>query len=114
MSAIRRTCARSPRASRHGVDISGLRARQLRAADFDDFDWLLCADHANLRDVQALAPQGIARGSACSWNGRACEGAIPDPYTGGSDDFEQVWSQVDAAAQAAADGCVAAVARIDA
>jgi protein-tyrosine phosphatase len=90
-------------ASRHGVDISGLRARQLRAADFDDFDWLLCADHANLRDVQALAPQGSrARiGLFTEWAG--LQGAIPDPYTGGNDHFEQVWSQVDAAARAAAE-----------
>src|SRR3546814_13870340 len=49
-------------ARRHGVDIGGLRARQLGRADFDDFDWLLCADHANLRDVQALGPDsGRAR-----------------------------------------------------
>ncbi|WP_309297128.1 low molecular weight protein-tyrosine-phosphatase, partial [Enterobacter hormaechei] len=31
-------------AAGHGVDISGLRARQLHAADFDRFDWILCAD----------------------------------------------------------------------
>src|SRR3546814_18862514 len=49
-------------ARRHGVDIGGLRARQLGRADFDDFDWLLCADHAHLRDVQALGPDsGRAR-----------------------------------------------------
>ena len=43
-------------ARRHGVDIAGLRARQLRAADFADFHWLLCADAGNLRDVRRLAP----------------------------------------------------------
>ncbi|RZA24609.1 MAG: low molecular weight phosphotyrosine protein phosphatase, partial [Lysobacteraceae bacterium] len=44
-------CARN-----HGVDISDLRARQLRRSDFDYFDWLLCADRQNLRDVLAQAP----------------------------------------------------------
>src|SRR3546814_4142950 len=49
----------------------------------DDFDWLLCADHANLRDVQALEPDsGRARSTLfMEWAG--LEGPIPDPYTGG-------------------------------
>ena len=38
-----------------GVDIRGQRARKLRAADFEHFDWLLCADRSVLRDVRALA-----------------------------------------------------------
>ena len=88
-------------ARRHGVDISGLRARQLGAADFDDFDWLLCADHANLRDVQALAPRGSRAGISLFMEWAGLQGPIPDPYTGGEDHFEQVWSLVDAAAQAA-------------
>src|SRR3546814_17207495 len=66
-------------ARRHGVDIGGLRARQLGRADFDDFDWLLCADHANLRDVQALGPDsGRARRALfMEWAGLV--GPIPDP-----------------------------------
>ncbi len=88
-------------AKRHGVDISGLRGRQLQASDFHDFDALLCADHANLRDVRALAPgDGRANvGLFMAWAGQ--HGIVADPYTGGMDDFEQVWTQVDAAAQAA-------------
>ncbi|KDE89031.1 phosphotyrosine protein phosphatase, partial [Stenotrophomonas maltophilia M30] len=42
-------------AAGHGVDIGGLRARQLQAVDFDRFDWILCADEANLRDAGRLA-----------------------------------------------------------
>src|SRR3546814_21134323 len=70
-------------------------------ADFNDFDWLLCADHANLRDVQALEPDsGRARSTLfMEWAG--LEGPIPDPYTGGDEHFEQVWAQVDEAAPAA-------------
>ena len=88
-------------ARRHGVDIGGLRARQLSMRDFDEFDWLLCADHANLRDVRALAT-GARRGRTrlfMEWAGLA--GPIPDPYTGGEAHFEQVWEQVDSAARAA-------------
>lgn len=48
-------CARG-----HGVDISGLRARQVRGADFEHFDWLLCADGSNLRDLQRIARRRCA------------------------------------------------------
>ncbi len=88
-------------ARRHGVDIGGLRARQLRADDFAAFDWLLCADHANLRDVRALAPSGARAGTALFMEWAGLAGAIADPYDGGEDHFEQAWRQVDAAARAA-------------
>lgn len=89
-------------AARHGVDISDLRARQLRADDFTRFDWLLCADRNNLRDVSALAPaQGRARTALLlPWAGLSDPADIPDPYTGGAADFERVWQLVDAAAAA--------------
>ena len=90
-------CARG-----HGVDISGQRARQLRASDFSEFDWLLCADEQNLRDVLRLAPAASRPRVALlmEWAGVATGAAIPDPYTGGPGEFEQVWRLVDSAAQA--------------
>lgn len=52
--------ARAIRCARgHDVDISGLRARQVQLADFERFDWLLCADASNLRDLQRLAPASL-------------------------------------------------------
>ena len=90
-------CARS-----HGVDIGGQRARQLRPTDFDDYDWLLCADAGNLGDVRKLAP--AARRDRVvlllDWAGIEPGGEVPDPYTGGPEDFRQVWRLVDSAAQA--------------
>ncbi len=87
-------------AAGHGVDISGLRARQVQAADFDRFDWVLCADEANLRDVRRLA--GASAGNRLAlylpWAGLRGS-AIADPYTGGQDHFEQVWTLVDDAAK---------------
>lgn len=89
-------CARS-----HGVDIADLRARQLRREDFEWFDWLLCADGSNVKDVRRMAPAGSQGRVALylDWAGLGA-GEIPDPYTGGPAEFEQVWQLVDAAAQA--------------
>ena len=90
-------CARG-----HGVDISMLRARQLRRQDFVKFDRLLCADRENLRDVASKAPVTARDRVALlmEWAGVAGGDSIPDPYTGGPADFEHVWRLVDSAAQA--------------
>lgn len=89
-------------AARHGVDIRGLRGRQLRAADFAAFDWLLCADRDNLRDVRALAPAEDRKRVVLlrEWAGQGAGAEIADPYTGEGEHFEEVWRQVDAAAAA--------------
>lgn len=83
-----------------GVDIRAQRARKLRAADFEHFDWLLCADRSVLRDVRAMAPAGATAQAALllEWAGQGAGAEVPDPYTGGVDDFRRVWAMVDAAA----------------
>lgn len=90
-------CART-----HGLDISGQRARQLNRDDFDHFDWLLCADASVVRDVLRVAPPASEGKVALllEWAGLEEGGEIPDPYTGGSADFERVWRLVDSAASA--------------
>lgn len=85
-------------ASRHGVDISALRGRQLGVEDFARFDWLLCADRANLRDASALAPAGSRARMSLLMDWAGLSGALTDPYAGGAREFETAWAQVDAAA----------------
>ena len=89
-------------AKRHDVDIGMLRGRQVRASDFEDFDWLLCADANNLRDVLRVAPPHARHKVVMlmEWAGIGQGSGIPDPYTGSADHFEEVWQMVDAAAQA--------------
>lgn len=86
-------------AARHGVDIAGLRGRQLSRDDFSRYDWLLCADRSNLRDVLARGP--VEAQSRCAllldWAGVA-DADVPDPYAGDSTDFEAVWRMLDRAA----------------
>ena len=98
-------CSPDPRAiataAGHGLDISHLRGRQLSARDFDEFDWLLCADRSNLRDVRALAPDAAARSRVqllLDWAGVEADAEVPDPYTGGADQFEHVWRLLERAA----------------
>src|SRR5690606_26752223 len=85
----------------HGLDLRGLRARQLRAADYHHFDWLLCADASNLADVRARAAADATARSALllEWAGLGQGAEIPDPYTGGPEAFEHVFGLVDAAAR---------------
>lgn len=80
-----------------GYDMSDLRGRQVSGADFDRFDLILVADEANLRDVEALRPEGDAtpvRLFAPYAGGD--ERAIPDPYYTG--DFDGALQQVERAA----------------
>lgn len=88
-------------AAGHSVDISGLRARQLVAADFEHFDWLLCADSNNLREVAGICPDHARHKLSLwlPWAGVDARDDIPDPYTGGAQDFEHAWQLVDRAAR---------------
>lgn len=109
----RRTIAN---AAGHGVDLSDLRARQLQAADYRHFHWLLCADRSNLSDVRSRAPADAAARSALllEWAGMGRGAEVPDPYTGGPEDFERVWELVDRAARAIVAGVADGTLGIDA
>jgi protein-tyrosine phosphatase len=87
-------------AARHGIEIAGLRARQLASDDFIRHDWLLCADRSNLRDVRNRAPASLHSRTALllEWAGVVDDDEVPDPYTGGPADFEAVFALLDRAA----------------
>jgi protein-tyrosine phosphatase len=91
----------SAAAGARGVTLAG-QARQVRPADFADFDLILAMDRANLRDLEALAG-GRADGRirllrefdpAASAAGDL---DVPDPYYGATGGFEEVFDLVDAA-----------------
>ena len=81
-------------AARHGIDISGQRARQIRPADFDAFDLILGLDRDNVRHLQRMAP---GQGAGKARIGLYLEEALglnkdtPDPYYGSDRDFEAVY-----------------------
>ncbi len=88
-------------AARNNVDIAGLRGRQLSRRDFDAFDYILCADRSTLRETAALAPDG-ARERCMLLSAYAGQGEveIPDPYTGGTPEFDYAWELADGMARA--------------
>ena len=86
-------------AQRRGMPIDDLRARQVRAADFSEFDLILAADRVNLRRLESLRPPGATAELALMlpWAGVADELEVPDPYYGDVADFERVFDLLDAA-----------------
>ena len=89
-------------ALRHGVDISGQRARQVSPTDFDRFDLILAADRDNLAHLRRMQPKdGRARLSLLLDHVPGREGqGIPDPYYGGPDGFARAWQDARQAASA--------------
>ncbi len=88
-------------ARRHGTDISGLRARQVRPEDFRRFDHVFALDRQNLRDLQAILPVDATAELGLLMDlvqGR--EGSsVADPYYGEDSDFDVTWDDVSAAAE---------------
>ena len=91
-------------AGRNGIDISHLRARQVRPEDFDRFDHIVALDRQNLRDLRRLQPAGSkARLSLLLDHVDGREGeAVADPYYGGDEDFDTTWADALAGARALA------------
>lgn len=89
-------------ARRRGIDIGGLRARQLVGEDFYRFDRILAADASNLRDARMIAPADATARLELMLDllpGRAGMG-VTDPYYGDEDGFAETWDDVNAVAAA--------------
>ena len=86
-------------ARRRDAPIDDLRARQVRAWDFCEFDVILAADQINLRRLQALRPSTATAELALllPWAGATPTIEVPDPYYGDERDFERVFDLLDGA-----------------
>lgn len=74
-----------------GHDLSGHRARQLRARDFADYDLLLAMDRDNLRELRKLAATSLQAERAAlflEWTDAAPPLEFPDPWYGDAAGFE--------------------------
>ncbi|WP_404338276.1 low molecular weight protein-tyrosine-phosphatase [Sphingomonas sp. MMS12-HWE2-04] len=92
-------------ARRHGIDISGLRGRQIEAGDFTRFTHILALDPQNLRDLRAAEPSDATAELGLLLDlvpGREGQ-AVRDPYYDGPEAFDVTWDDVTLAARALAD-----------
>lgn len=94
-------------ARKRGYDLSALRARQVRPADFDDFDMIVAMDdshwNALLRQCPPAKQQKLQRFTAFCTQHTSPD--VPDPYYGGAQGFELVLDLVE-------DGCDGLLAHI--
>jgi protein-tyrosine phosphatase len=84
-----------------GLDMSALRARQIRRADFQRFDLILAMDRQNLRDCERLAPTARRARLQLFLDFAPDSGfqEVPDPYSGDAADFERVLDLAEAGCQ---------------
>jgi len=88
-------------AARRGIDLRGLRARQVSDADFERFDLILAMDRLNYVTLVDRAPEEFRERIRLFMEFAADRDVddVPDPYYGGPPGFEQV---LDLAEEAAA------------
>lgn len=86
-------------ARRRGYEISGLRGRQISAADFSRFDHVLAMDRANLAELERRGARGTAHVGLFLDFAPGLGDEVPDPYYGGVEDFERVVDLCEAAAR---------------
>ncbi len=84
-------------AKKHGVDISGLRARRVTQKDYDYYDYIVAMDNSNLNNMHDTCEQhnqhklklllDYADNTECS--------EVPDPYGDSIDGFETVYALIE-------------------
>ncbi|PIE90544.1 MAG: phosphotyrosine protein phosphatase [Acidobacteria bacterium] len=93
----------SREAKKHGVDLSGQRARQLRREDFQMFDCILAMDYGHLEDMKAMAPDEYKSKIKLFLEPIRNEvmlSEVPDPYYGGRDGFKKVFNLIERGCEA--------------
>jgi len=88
-------------AQTRGYDMSRLRARQVIASDFAEFDYVLAMDESNLHLLKADCPPEHMHKIMflMEYSDNPGRRNVPDPYYGGPQGFEQVLDMVEHAAQ---------------
>jgi len=84
----------------HGVSVQH-RGRQVEDADFTRFEYILCMDESNRRDLMEMKPRkGTATIKLLGEYDPQGERIIADPYYGGSEGFEHNFQQCQRACRA--------------
>jgi protein-tyrosine phosphatase len=87
---------------KHGIDITGLRARLFRKSDFDTFDRIYVMDSGNFSDVNSKAEnqdQMLKVDYILNTSYPGSNKPLPDPYYGNEAGFETTFELLDAATE---------------
>lgn len=85
----------------HGVNLSSQKARIVNREDFDRFNYVIAMDRSNLEDLKRIqdsdqpAKLHLFMEFANGWDNKE----VPDPYYGGGNGFEKVFSMVKSASE---------------
>ncbi|MBA3492122.1 MAG: low molecular weight phosphotyrosine protein phosphatase [Rubrobacteraceae bacterium] len=82
-----------------GLDLGAQRARQISPEDCDDFDYVLTMDEENYRVVSALCGGSAVVRPFLDFSATLSEREVPDPYSGGPNEFEHVLDLVEEASE---------------
>ena len=88
-------------AKKRGYQTEHLRARQLEAGDFDEFDYILAMDFENLSNIRDVQPPKALAQVALFMDFHPDESIeeVPDPYYGGDQGFENVLDLIETASE---------------
>ncbi len=86
----------------NGIDIGDQRARKLMKSDLEDFDYIFAMDSANYNNILKLATNDEDRKKVKLILNESNPGqnkAVPDPYYGGDQGFENVFTLLEEACE---------------
>lgn len=88
-------------ALRRGIDLSGIRARQVEPSDFTRFEYILAMDESNLSILRGMHEKGRTEQVRLflDFAGKGSEREVPDPYYGGENGFEHVLDLIEDASE---------------
>ena len=88
-------------ARRKGYDLTAHRARQVAMQDFEEFDYILGMDAANLAELRQRAParRRAQLGMFLEFAPETGCSEVPDPYYGATQDFDRVLELCEAGAR---------------
>jgi protein-tyrosine phosphatase len=89
-------------ASKHGIDLTPQRARQVSHQDYIEQDYILAMDFDNLRNMQLQCPDDYKHKLKLLLDYHPDEflDQVPDPYYGGESGFDRVYDMVEVACKA--------------
>ena len=89
-------------AEKYGIDITNQRARKFTVKDFDTFDYIYAMDESNYQNILMLARTNDDKSKVQLILNEAHTTknlAVPDPYYGGNQGFENVYTMLEQACE---------------